>query len=595
MEEKGIRKGGSFLWEEVPPQEIFTCEDFTEEHKLIIKTTRDFIENEVLPHMDEIEHKNFELTRKLMRQAGELGLLGADIDEAYGGTPAGKIGSLLISEYISPGASFALTVGAHTGIGTMPIVFFGTKYQKEKYLPYLASGEKIGAYALTEPSAGSDAMGITTKATLSEDGKYYYLNGEKQFITNAAFADIIILYAKVDGEKFTAFIVEKNYDGVSIGEEEKKMGIRGSSTASVILDNAKVPVENVLFEVGKGHIVAFNILDLGRFKLGGGAVGAAKKAIEIAVKYGKERIQFGKPICQFGLIKQKFAEMATRTYIAESMLYRTVGLIEKIVDAVDVSAEDAGRQSAKGISEYSLECSINKVYCSEVLDYVADETVQIHGGYGYIEEYSPEQIYRDSRINRIFEGTNEINRLIIPGVLFRRGLKGEIPFLSAVQKLFNEEVPAIESVSPGLQNGSLGYQKKLVNMAKKIALLAAGTAGQKYGEKIREEQEILGFLSELIIETYAMESGLLRALKSIESCGEEESKTKIDMVKLYVQGAMNRIDNYARQVFAAMEKEDILNSWLEVLGKLSRLIPINTVKVRRNIADRIIEAERYIC
>jgi alkylation response protein AidB-like acyl-CoA dehydrogenase len=594
VEGKEIRKGGSFLWEGTPPQEVFTCEDFTEEHKLVIKTVEDFIENEVLPHMEEIEHKNFELSLKLMRKAGELGFLGADIDEEHGGALLDKIGSLLISEYMSPGASFALTMGAHTGIGTMPIVFFGTKYQKEKYLPYLASGEKIGAYALTEPGAGSDAMSIVTRAILSDDGKHYSLCGEKQFITNAAFADIIIVYAKVDCDKFTAFIVERDFKGISIGEEEKKMGIRGSSTASVILDEVKVPVENVLFEVGKGHTVAFNILDLGRFKLGGGAVGAAKKTIEIAVKYAKERMQFGKPICHFGLIKHKLAEMAIKTYMAESMVYRTGGLIDKIVSAIDASAEDAGRQSAKGISEYSLECSISKVYGSETLDYVADEALQIHGGYGYIEEYPAEQIYRDSRINRIFEGTNEINRLIIPGVLFRKGLKGEIPFLSVVQELFGE-LPTIEPVSSSAKDGSLGYQKRLVDMAKKIALWTAGVAGQKYGKEIIEEQEILGLLSEIIIETYVMESGLLRALKAIESSGEEKAKTKINMVRVYVQSAMKRIDDYASQVFAAMEKGDALHTQLEVLSKLSRVIPTNTVEAKRNIADRIIEAERYIC
>lgn len=594
MEGKEIRKGGSFLWEEISSQEIFTSEDFTEEHKLIIKTAEDFIENEVLPHMEEIEHKDFELTIKLMRMAGKLGFLGADIDEEYGGDPLGKIGSLLINEYTAPGASFALTMGAHTGIGTMPIVFFGTKSQKEKYLPSLATGEKIGAYALTEPMAGSDAMAIATKATLSDDGKYYLLSGEKQFITNAGFADIIIIYAKVDGDKFTAFIVEKNFEGVSIGEEEKKMGIRGSSTANVILDEAKVPVENVLFEIGKGHTVAFNILDLGRFKLGGGATGGAKKAIEVAVKYAKERVQFGKPICQFGLIKHKLAEMAIKTYIAESITYRTGGLIDKILTTVDINAEDSGRQTAKCISEYSVECSITKVYCSEVLDYVADETLQIHGGYGYTEEYPAEQIYRDSRINRIFEGTNEINRLIIPGWLMRRALKGEIPFLSVVQKLFGE-LPTIEPVSPSTEDGHLGYQKKLVDMAKKIALLTTGAAGQKYGKEIIEEQEVLGFLSEIIIETYAMESGLLRALKSIESSGIEASKIKINMVKVYINDAMKRIDDYASQVFAAMEKEDTLHTQLGVLRKLSGLIPINTVEGRRNIADRIIEVERYIC
>ena len=594
METGKIRKGGAFLVEEIAPQEIFTPDDFTEEHRMIIKTTEDFAKNEVQPHIEELEHKDFELTRKLMRQVGELGLLGADIEEQYGGSAMDKIASLLIAAYFTPAGSFGLTLGAHTGIGTLPVVFFGNKSQKEKYLPALASGEKIAAYALTEPLAGTDALALRTKAILSNDGRYYQLNGEKQFITNGGLADIIITFAKVDGDKFTAFIVEKGFQGVSIGSEESKMGIRGSSTTSVIFEDARVPVENVLFEIGKGHMVAFSILDIGRLRLAGGCVEEAKSALEESVKYAKQRVQFGKPICEFGLIKHKLAEMGIGIYIAESMLYRTAGLIDNILTTVDMAGEDSGRRSAECISEYATECSINKVYCSEMLDYVADEAVQIHGGYGYIEEYLVERIYRDSRINRIFEGTNEINRLTILDRLMRKALKNEIPLFSMAQRLAGEML-TIEPVSPSMEDGPLGYQKKLVDMSKKIFLLTAGGAAQKYGKAMAEQQEILGLLSDIAIEIFAMESGLLRALKSIESSGEEQAKTKIDMVCVYVNDAMKRIDDYATQILAAMETGDVLYTQLGAMRKLSRLMPINTVAVRREIAERLIEAERYTC
>ncbi len=594
MEAQQIRKGGSFLIEEVSPQEIFTPEDFTEEHKMIINTTEDFVKNEVQPHMEELEHKDFELTRRLIQEMGKLGLLGVDIEEKYGGAQLDSIASLLIAEYSVAAGSFGVTLSDHTGIGSMPMVFFGNKTQKEKYLPFMARGEKIGAYALTEPGAGTDALSIATTAVLSPDGKYYILNGTKQFITNGSFADIIFTYAKVDGDKFTAFVLEKGFEGISTGPEEKKMGIRGTSTCSIFLDNAKVPVENVLFEIGRGHIVAFNILDLGRFKLGAGSVGVAKLALDSCVKYAKERVQFGKPICQFGLIKHKIAEMATRTYIAESMVYRTGGLIDTILATVDRTADDVGRQSAKSISEYAIECSINKVYCSEMLDYVADEAVQIYGGYGYIEDYPVERIYRDSRINRIFEGTNEINRIIILGFLTRRALKNEIPLFTMAQRL-SSELLTIEPVSPSIEDEPLGYQKKLVDMAKKIFLLTSGAAVQKYGTALEEQQEILGLLSDIVIEVYAMESGLLRALKSVESYGEDQSKVKIDMVRVYINDSMKRIDDYASQILTAMETGDMLYTQLGALRKLSRLVPINTVEARRRIADRIIDAEKYTC
>jgi len=594
MKEKTIRKGSSFFLEEVPAEEVFTPEDFSEEHLMIIKTVDSFTKNEVVPHIDTLEHKDWELTRRLMLQAGELGFLGVDIEEEYGGSEMDHIASLLVCEYTALAGSFGLTLNCHTGIGSMPLVFFGNKAQKEKYLPALASGEKIGAYALTEPGAGTDAMSIQTTAVLSPDGKYYKLDGAKQYITNSGFADIIFTYAKIDGDKMTSFILERDFEGISFGAEEKKMGLHGSSTCSIFLDGAKVPVENVLFEIGRGHIVAFNILNLGRFKLGAASVGVAKLAIESSVGYSKERVQFGRPICQFGLIKHKIAEMATRTYMAESMIYRTGGLIDNIFATVDRTAEDIGRQNANSIFEYVVECSINKVYCSEILGYVSDEAVQIYGGYGYCEEYPVERIYRDNRIFRIFEGTNEINRLLIIGQMMRKALKNEIPFLPVAEKV-RGEITAMEPISSSPEDGPLGYQRRLVARAKEIFLFLCGGAAQKYGMALEEEQEILGMLADIAQEIYAMESGLLRALKSIDSVGEQRSKIKIDMVQLYVNDAMVRIRGYAQQVLAAMETGDTLDGQLGTLRRVSQFTPVNGVQLRRDIADGIIEIGRYTC
>jgi len=594
MKEKTIRKGSSFFMEETPAAEVFTPEDFSEEHLMLIKTVDSFIRNEIVPNIDVLEHKDWELTRKLMLKAGDLGFLGVDIEEEYGGSEMDYIASLLVCEYSALSGSFGLALNDHTGIGSMPLVFFGNKAQKEKYLPSLATGEKLGAYALTEPGAGTDAMAIQTTAVLSPDGKYYKLSGTKQYVTNGGFADIIFTYAKIDGDKMTAFILERDFEGISFGAEEKKMGLRGSSTCSIFLDGAKVPVENLVYEIGRGHIVAFNILNLGRFKLGAGSVGVAKLAIESSVGYSKERVQFGKPICQFGLIKHKIAEMATKTYMAESMVYRTGGLIDASFATVDRNAEDIGRQSANSIFEYVVECSINKVYCSEILDYVGDEAVQIYGGYGYCEEYPVERIYRDNRIFRIFEGTNEINRLLIIGQLVRKALKNEIPLLSVAEKV-REEMPAMGPLSPASGDGLLGYQSRLVERAKKIFLFLCGGAAQKYGMALEEEQEILGLLSDIAQEVYAMESGLLRALKSIESSGEQQSKMKIDMVRLYVNDAMVRVRSYARQILAAMETGEALDSQLATLRKVSQFTPVNGVQLRRDIADGIIEVGRYLC
>ncbi|MCJ7807466.1 MAG: acyl-CoA dehydrogenase family protein [Dehalococcoidia bacterium] len=593
MVEKTIRKGSSFFMEDVPAKEVFTPEDFSEEHLMIIKTLEDFVKNEIVPNIDAIEHKDWDLTRKLMLQAGELGFLGVDIEEDYGGTDMDHISSLLVIEHSSRSGSFGLTLSCHTGIGSMPLVFFGNKEQKEKYLPGLASGETIGAYALTEPGAGTDALSIQTTAVLSPDGKYYKLNGAKQYITNSGFADIIFTYAKVDGDKMTAFILERGFEGISIGAEEKKMGLRGSSTCSIFLDGAKVPVENVLFEIGRGHIVAFNILNLGRFKLGAGSVGVAKLALESSVGYSKERQQFGKPICQFGMIKHKIAEMATRLYMAESMAYRTGGLIDTIFATVDRKADDAGRQNANSIFEYVVECSINKVYCSEMLAYVSDEAVQIYGGYGYCEEYPVERIYRDNRIFRIFEGTNEINRLLIIGQMVRKALKNEIPLLPEAEKV-KGEIATMEPLSLRTDDGPLGYQHRIVGRAKKIFLFLCGSAAQKYGLALEEEQEIISLLSDISQEVYAMESGLLRALKSIDSVGEQQSKLKIDMVQLYVSDAMVRVASYAQKIIAAMETGETLDSQLAALRKIAQFTPVNGVQLRRGIADRIIEVGKYI-
>ncbi len=588
-----LRKGGAFFVDNISPAEVFTPEDFSEEHQMMAKTTERFIKNEVLPHIETIEHKDFNLIRSLMKKAGDLGLLGADIEEEYGGSETGIIASQLIIERSAAGASFGVTLNVHTGIGTMPLVFFGNKAQKAKYLSALAAGEKIGCYALTEPSSGTDALSIQTTAVLSADGKYYRLDGAKQFITNGGFADIIFTYAKVDGDKFTAFIVEKDFAGVSTGKEEKKMGIRGTSTCSIFLDGAKVPVENVLFKVGRGHVVAFNILNLGRFKVASGCVGMAKQAIESSVGYAKQRHQFGRPVCEFGLMKQKVAEMATKIYMAESMLYRTAGLIHSVLGTIDRTSEDIGTQSANCIAEYAIECSINKVYGSEMLAYVADEAVQMFGGYGYTEEYPVERIYRDCKIFRIYEGTNEINRVIIAGWVMRKVLKNEIP-LSAVAERIRNELSVLEPVLGVLNEKALEYQRKMRDRAKRVLIILCDTVARKYGAAVDEEQDILGPLSNIVQEIYAMDSGMLRALKSLDSAGEQEAKTKIDMVQLYTNDAMTRIINYAQQILSTIYAGEELHRELEILRKLTQFTPVNTAQLRRNIADAIIEVGRYV-
>jgi alkylation response protein AidB-like acyl-CoA dehydrogenase len=590
--DKDFIPGGSFLIRDTPARDVFTPEDLSDEQKMMGKLTGEFVEAEVKPKTEQIEHQDWDLTVKLFRRAGELGLLSVDLPTKYGGLGLDLITSVVIAERLIEAGSFGISVFDHVGIGSLPIAWFGTAEQKARYLPLLATGAKIGSYALTEPGSGSDALAAKTKAVVSPDGKFYILNGTKQFITNAAFADLYITYAKVDGDKFSAFIIDKGTPGVTLGAEEKKMGIKGTSTRSVILENAKVPVENLLYEVGKGHKVAFDILNIGRFKLAAGCLGTCKVALGESVRYAKQRTQFGQPIASFGLIQKKLAEMAIRTYVAESIVFRTGGLIESILSGIDQGNEEAGLETAKGVEEYAVECSINKVYVSEALDYVADETVQIFGGYGYITGFPAERIYRDARINRIFEGTNEINRLLIPVTLFRRALQGRLPLLIAAQRL----MAGLLSYSPSqeeMPKGPLGDQIRMLQLSKKIALMVSGAAVQKYRETLQEQQEILGILSDLAIELFAMESALLRALKSAAANGEKAAEAKSDMVKVYFNDAFARIELLAKEALASMEEGDTLRTQLSALKKLTRSTPINTTRLRRAIAGRIIESEGY--
>lgn len=586
-----IVKGGSFIIEEIGPDQVFTPEDFTEEHLMIAKTTEDYVANEVMPVVEKLENHEFENSVKLLKHAGELGLLGTDVPEEYGGLGLDKITSALIAEKMSRAGGFSISHGAHVGIGSLPIVLFGNEEQKQKYLPKLASGELLAAYALTEPGSGSDALGAKTTAKLNEAGTHYILNGEKQWITNAGFADVFVVYAKVDGEKFTAFIVERTFPGVSTGAEEKKMGIKSSSTRTLILEDVPVPVENVLGEVGRGHVIAFNILNIGRYKLGVGAVGGSKSAFELTVKYAKERKQFNRTIASFNLTKEKLATLASEIYAAESSVYRTVGLFDERMGSFSEEEARDGKAIAASIAEYAIECSLNKFFSTEVLDHVVDEGVQIHGGYGFMQEYEIERAYRDSRINRIFEGTNEINRLLVPGTYVKKAMKGELPLFEKAQSL-QEELMMLMPEEPG--DEPLALQKYLVRNAKKIALMAAGLAVQKFGEKLEEEQEILVNIADIVSFTYAMESAVLRTDKAIARDGLEKSKQKLLYTEIFAQAAFNRIEADAKETLIAVSGGDTQRMLLSSLRKLTRYTPINVIPKKREAADKLIEAEKYI-
>ena len=583
--------GGGFLLEERETDQVFTPEDFTEQHMLIGQTAEEFAVNEIVPNIEKMEHKDFSITRDLLKKAGELGLSSAEIPEAYGGLEMDKVTAAVIADHIAKYAGFATTWGGHTGIGTLPIVYFGTEEQKKKYLPRLAAGEIIGAYALSEASSGSDALNCRARAELSKDGRHYILNGEKMWITNAGFADLFTVFAKVDGEKFTAFLVEKSFPGFSIGAEEHKMGIRGSSTCPIILNDCKVPAENMLGEIGKGHVIAFNILNVGRFKLGAMCVGGARLSLENAIGYAKQRKAFGKVIADFGLVREKIANMAVGVYTGESLVYRTVGMMDVALSEVDKSSPDAAKETRKAIEEYAVECSIIKVWGSEMVDFVVDETVQIYGGYGFVEEYPAERAYRDARINRIFEGTNEINRLIITGFLLKRAMSGQLPLMPAIKKLM-DEVLSGPSVGEDLE-GPLAEERKLVTAAKKLGLFVAGAATQKYMQAIQDQQEVMGAIADMVIETYAMESAVLRAQKIAERNGEAAASLPVAMTRVYLSQAMDKIEAATKKVIAAVADGDMLRTQLAILRRLAKHEPFNTIELRQQIAQKVIERGKY--
>lgn len=587
--EKQIFRGGSFLITETEPAEVFSPEDFTEEHRMIAQTTEEYLEKEVLPHSARIEEKDYEIQRQMLQKAGELGLLGASIPEAYGGLALDHVSGMLISEYISGQGSFVTTFGAHSSIGTLPIVYFGTEEQKQKYLPKLATAEWIGAYCLSESGSGSDSLAAKTTARLSPDGEYWILNGEKMWISNGAFADVYTVFAKVDGEKFTGFIVERNDPGVSHGAEEHKMGQRGSSTTPLILQDARIPRDRLLGEIGKGHLIAFNILNFGRLKLGAGAIGGSKRVMQLAARYAAERRQFNQPIANFGAIRYKLAEMAARIYAGESAVYRTAGFIEARESTIDksVPAEVLG-----AIEEYAIESSIIKVAGSEILDYCADESVQIFGGNGFTSSYPVEAVYRDSRVNRIFEGTNEINRLLIPGMLLKRAMKGKLPLLAAAQRLQEELLagPSFEEES----DEPLAVERKLAANAKKIALAVIGTAAQKFTTALEKEQMILCWAADIVIEAYLMDSAYGRTAKLVARDGAEKHEYAIDATRLYIHDAMSRIETAAKNAFASTVEGDELRVLLSALRRFTKMTPLNTSALRNKIAGKVVEAGGYI-
>jgi alkylation response protein AidB-like acyl-CoA dehydrogenase len=587
---KPAAKGGNFLLESSAPQDVFTPADMSDDQKLIGQTAEEFVLKEVFPHIKDLEAKKPGLMAELTRKAAELGLMSGGTPEEYGGAGLDKVAATLLTEKIAIYGGFATTHGAHAGIGTLPLVYFGTEEQKKKYLPKLASGEYIGAYCLSEPQAGSDAQNLLTRAELNKEGTHYILNGQKMWITNGGFADLFIVFAKVDGEKLTAFIVEKNFPGCKPGNEEHKMGIHGSSTTPVFLENCMVPKENVLHEIGRGHIVAFNVLNAGRFTLGASCVGGSKYVLMTASKYSKERKAFGKQIGEFGLIREKLAEMAVRIFAVESMIYRSAGYMEAAMNAAAGSGNKA-QNTMKALEEYAIESSIAKVYGSEMLDFVVDEAVQIFGGYGFHEDYPVCRAYRDSRINRIFEGTNEINRMLIIQMLMKRAMGGQLPLIPAAMKLADEILagPSFEE-TPG---GALAEEARVVANAKKIFLQAAGGAVQKFREKLADEQELIGSLANIVMEIYAMESSLLRAQKAAASKGDAAAAVMIDTARVFIADAAERVDREAKRAIAAVHEGDMLITQLAVLKRFGKRPAVDTIALRRRIVTAVQAQDRY--
>ena len=583
-----VRKGGSWLLEDVGPSEVFTPEKLSDEHRLMAQTTDEFIDTEVLPNLDRLETKDWALARTLIRRCGELGLFGTNVPEQYGGLDLDKVSSLIVAERIARSASFATTYGGQANLCILPIFLFGTDAQKEQYLPKLVAGELVGAYALSESGSGSDALAARTRAVRAPDGGWI-LNGEKMWITNGGFADVIIVFAKVDGEQFTAFIVEKAFPGVSAGKEEHKMGLHGSSTTPILLQDARVPADNVLGEIGKGHKVALNTLNFGRFKLGGMSVGGCRSAIGDAAKYAAQRKQFGHPIADFGAIKHKLGEMTARTYAMESLTYRTAGLI----DAALADTPHDGASVAHAFEEYAVEASIAKVGGTETLDYVLDENVQIHGGNGFVKDYTAERYYRDARVNRIFEGTNEINRMLIPGMLIRRALKGELPLIPAARHLQDELLSPSVPAARFTGDGVLDEELRVVAAFKKVALMVLGTAMQTYGQKLNDEQEVLSYAADIMIDTYAAESAVLRA-RAAAAAAHPQADLHEAAARTFVNDAAQRLECAARSALAAMAEGDTLRTLLAALRRVLKVTPVNTVALRRRLAEATVERGRYI-
>lgn len=587
---KNAAKGGSFLLESVLPEEVFTPADLTDDQKLIGQTTEEFVVKEVVPQIKDLENKKAGLLPELVKKAGEVGLLGGGIPEEYGGAGLDKIATTVLTEKLSIYGGFAVTHGAHAGIGTLPIVYFGNEEQKKKYLPKLATGELLGAYCLSEPQAGSDSQNSLTRAELNAEGTHYILNGQKMWITNGGFADLYIVFAKINGEKFSAFIIERAFPGIKPGNEEHKMGIHGSSTTPVFLENCKVPKENVLHEIGRGHIVAFNVLNAGRFTLGASCVGGSKHILQTASKYSKERKAFGKQIGDFGMMKEKLAEMAIQIFAVESMVYRSAGNIE----AAMIEASGSGdkiQNTMKVLEEYAIESSIAKVYGSEMLDFVVDEGVQIYGGYGFHEDYPVCRAYRDSRINRIFEGTNEINRMLIIQMLLKRAMSGKLALIPAAMKLADEILagPSFEETPEGV----LAEEARVVANSKKMFLQAAGGAVQKYRDKLAEEQELIGALSNIVMEVYAMESCLLRAQKAAVTRGESAAQNMVDAARVFISDAAERIDHEAKRALAAVHEGDMLTTQMAVLKRFGKRAPVDTIQLRRRVAAAVQSQDRY--
>lgn len=582
--------GGSFLLESRSPAEVFTPEDLNEEQRQIAATAVRFAREEIQPAIPSIESKEAGTMAALMRKAAELGFMAAEIPEEYGGIGADKVTSSLVAEHLSVLASFSTAMGAHVGIATLPLVWYGTDEQKRRYLPKLASCEWIGAYALSEASSGSDAMNIRTRATLSADGKHYILNGEKHWITNCAMAGLYTVFAKIDGEKFSAFLIERDTPGLSVGAEEHKLGIRGSSTCPLVLEDCKVPVENLLGEPGKGHHIAFNVLNMGRLKLGVFCVGGARQALGDMIRYAKERKAFGKSIADFGLIQRKISAAAAQLYAAECMNYRTIGMIDSsLAELADQAHSPAETQ--KRIEEYAVECSILKVYDSEMLTLVADELIATMGGYGYVEEYPAERTYRDARINRIFEGTNEINRLIITGWLMKRATTGKLPLLPAIKRVMDEvtEPPSLDS---GESSEPLARETAALTAARRLTLFAAGVASQRYMNTLQDQQEIMSDLADMITQIYALDSALLRARKLMEAA-RGSSSVAASMTGLLADEAMSVCEQSARRILTACAEGDMLRTQLAILRRLARFTPANTVALSRAVAAACIAADKY--